>query len=59
MKRRLSVLVLLVLLLNCMGERTDKDDARVLDVDIAANLDPNWKARDMVNALAMMVRLMR
>lgn len=42
-----------------MGERTNKDDARVLDDDTAANLDPNWKARDMVNALAMMVRLMR
>jgi len=57
MKRRLSVLLLLILLLY-VGERTtnDNDDARVLDDDTAANLVPNWKARDMANVLAMMVR---
>lgn len=47
-------------MLMCMGERSSIDDeARVFDDDTAANLVPNWKARDMANALAMMVRLIR
>ena len=40
-------------------ERAINDDVRVLD-DTAANLVPNWKARDMMaNMLAMMVRPIR